>query len=155
MIDHDRVEMAGARLAVRVAELIRLTMARSELTQRQLAERLGVGEARVSQILRGDGNFHLATVARVFAALGYDTELKVYDGEDREVKIVPRRARRKPRSAHFSLAFETTDGGVRNVESYVRKRPTGRPVDFPLEKPLERELASRQISFTLEESLRA
>jgi transcriptional regulator with XRE-family HTH domain len=151
MTDRDHVEMAGARLAVRVAELIRLAMKASGLSQRELADRLGVGEARVSQIVNGDGNLRLASIARVFAALGYEAELKVYGGDHQELRITPRSARRKARGTHFSLAFETNDGQLQKIESYAPRRIAGRPVDFPFELPDERQV-SRRMSFDFEDA---
>jgi len=46
-------------------------MAASAIDQRRLAKRLGVTEARVTQMLNG-GNLTLKTVDRIFAALSVD-----------------------------------------------------------------------------------
>jgi len=132
MIDRDEVAMAGPRLAVRIAELIRLGKLSSGLSQKEIAAALGVGEARVSQILNGDGNLHVTTVARVFAAMGFDAEFKVFDSADNELKIARRAKRRDPRDAEYSHSVESPDGKIHTVRSWAYRQVNGRPVDFPL-----------------------
>jgi transcriptional regulator with XRE-family HTH domain len=75
-------EVAAARTALRVAQLLQLAKERSGITSRALAERLGIGESRVSQVLNGDGNLHVATISRFLHAMGYELELAatVMDG---------------------------------------------------------------------------
>lgn len=67
----------AARLAVNVVADMNRAVERAGIRQKELAERLGVTESRVSQILNGDGNLRVATVARVFAALGFEARLDV------------------------------------------------------------------------------
>jgi transcriptional regulator with XRE-family HTH domain len=57
------------RLTAEVVQLICKTMQSQGVTQSQLAERLGKTKGRVSQILSGDCNLTLRTVADVFTAL--------------------------------------------------------------------------------------
>lgn len=53
----------------------------SGLTQRQLAAKAGVSQARVSKIERGE-NLHLSTLRSYVEALGYKLEIAVvHDGE--------------------------------------------------------------------------
>lgn len=54
-----------------------------DISQRQLAERLGVGEARVSRILSGRENATLATIAELGDALGVRFALVAIPYEDR------------------------------------------------------------------------
>lgn len=72
-------ELAAARGEIRVVQLLDLAKEQSGYTNRQLAERLGVGESRVSQVLNGDGNLRVATVARFLHAMGYELELAAAD----------------------------------------------------------------------------
>lgn len=60
-------ETAMAQTALAVADL--LTSA--NMTQRGLAERVGVSEARISQILRADSNPTVRTIARIGHVLGH------------------------------------------------------------------------------------
>lgn len=91
MIENDAVSMAGPRLAIRVAEMIRAAHSRSGLSHEEIASRLGVSVGRVSQILNGDGNFHIATVGRMFAALDCGVDLRAVDAQGEAVTIPGRR----------------------------------------------------------------
>ena len=71
-----RLGMAAAKLALETARLLSLAFsARKDLDQKNLAEMIGVSEGRVSQVLNGDGNLHIATLAKYMNALGYEIEL--------------------------------------------------------------------------------
>ena len=59
-------ETAMAQAALAVADLL----ANTNTTQRALAERVGVTEARISQILGADSNPTVRTMARIGRALG-------------------------------------------------------------------------------------
>ena len=54
-------------------------MRRQNLTQRQLAVRLGVSEARVSQLLNASGNLTVRTLARVASAIGCKVQVCLVD----------------------------------------------------------------------------
>ena len=60
-------ESAMAQTALAVADLLATT----NLSQRALAERVGVTEARISQILRADSNPTVRTIARIGHVLGH------------------------------------------------------------------------------------
>ena len=68
-------EMAAARLALSVTAVLDEAMQRSGLPQRELAERLGLTEGAVSQVLNGDGNLRIATVGRYLRAAGFQCQL--------------------------------------------------------------------------------
>lgn len=71
-----RMGMAAARLAISTARMLNAAFsARSDIDQKALAGLVGVTEGRVSQVLHGDGNVHVATLARYMSALGYELEL--------------------------------------------------------------------------------
>jgi predicted XRE-type DNA-binding protein len=55
----------------------------SELTQRELADRLGITEGRMSQILSGDQNISLKKLAAFGWALGFRFELRPVALDDR------------------------------------------------------------------------
>lgn len=93
MTTNDDVSMAGPRLAIHVAELIRAAHDRAGLSHEQIATLLGVSVGRVSQIINGDGNFHIATVGRIFAALG--CELSIHATDASGIVEPARRARRR------------------------------------------------------------
>ena len=88
----------AAHLAVEAVALMNRAFDRSGLQQRDLASRLGVSESRVSHILNGDGNVRTATLARVFAALGYKVGLDVHPLSS-DVPSLKRVSPRRPRGA--------------------------------------------------------
>lgn len=55
--------------AYRIGEAIRETRKRQNMTQKQLGERVGVGEAQISKIESGK-SITYATIVKVFQALG-------------------------------------------------------------------------------------
>lgn len=107
MIDEEKATDAGAQglaaadLAGQVMRLLQQALEASKLDQKSLAEKLGVTQGRVSQVLNGDGNMKVAAVARYLRALGYETRLTaspVTSG----LPALPRKSRhgaREPQSA--------------------------------------------------------
>lgn len=134
MTESNEVRMAGPRLAVRIAELMKRAVKASSSSQREIASRMEIGDSRLSQIINGDGNFHVATVARLFAAAGYTLSLHVFDQNGDELEI-PRRGRREREVAPsvFLHHIETSSGQVRRVTSYSHASVQGIPVDFPVQ----------------------
>ena len=61
--------------AARIGEEIVARLEELELTQAELAQRMGVSPARVSQILRGADNLTLKSLVAVAAALNADLQL--------------------------------------------------------------------------------
>ncbi|MHA7220007.1 helix-turn-helix domain-containing protein [Arthrobacter sp. MDT1-48-3] len=88
--------MAAARLALRVRATLLNALGASGLSQKELSERLEVGESRVSQILHGDGNVQISTLAKVLRALGYTIEFKVNPVDSSVPPLPERRSRRQP-----------------------------------------------------------
>lgn len=89
--------MAAARLAMKVRALMHLGLELTGVTQKALADRLGVGESRVSQILSGNGNIQISTFAKVMRGLGYKIELKAVPAENGVPALPERRARQQPK----------------------------------------------------------
>lgn len=71
-----RIAMAAADAAVESVSLINEALEVSELPHAALAERLGVTPGRVSQVVNGDGNVRITTLARFLRALGYNLTLR-------------------------------------------------------------------------------
>lgn len=57
--------------SVKVNAEIRRALKEAGLTQRELGRRMGVTEARICQMLNSRGNLTLASIDRIFSALGY------------------------------------------------------------------------------------
>jgi len=59
------------------------------ITQGQLAERLGVSESRVSQVLNNPGNLTLRKIIEYARALSLNVAIVAYDGGDNKRGLVP------------------------------------------------------------------
>lgn len=68
-------ERAGAPLRLRALALIHAAMDAAQVTEEELARRLGIARADVGETLTGDGNITLDELARYLAVLGYEVEL--------------------------------------------------------------------------------
>lgn len=93
------LELAAARAEVRVIHLLQRAFEGSELSQKDLAQRVGVTEGRVSQVLNSEGNLRVTTIARYLRALGYRFEMNAEPqdpGSKSLRKRVPRRDARAP-----------------------------------------------------------
>lgn len=64
--------LAAARLRYRVLSLLHEALEVSPLNQSDLAEKLGIRKSAVSQVLRGDGNVRINTLADYGHALGFE-----------------------------------------------------------------------------------
>ena len=72
------LDAAAARAAVSAVGLMNDAYAMSSMeTRRELAEAVGVSEGRISQLLNGDGNVRVSTLARVLKASGFDLKLNL------------------------------------------------------------------------------
>lgn len=112
LIDEEQATDAGAQglaaadLAGQVVRLLQQALDASELDQKALAEKLGVTQGRVSQVLNGDGNMKIAAVARYLRALGYETRLTaspVISG----LPTLPHESRRRPARVPQSAVTES------------------------------------------------
>lgn len=98
--------LAAANLAGQVMRLLEQALDASGLEQKDLAEKLGVTQGRVSQVFNGDGNMRIAAVARYLRALGYETRISatpVGSGG----QALPREAQRTRARARQSAVTET------------------------------------------------
>lgn len=69
--------MAAARLAADIEAELERAMRDSRMSQADLARALGITEGRVSQIVNSDGNLRIATIGKVFRALGFQARLQL------------------------------------------------------------------------------
>ena len=75
-------EIAADRATWAARDVIhRALTARNDLLQADLAGRLGVSKGRVSQVLWGEGDPSIATLARYLRVLGYDLRLEAVPAE--------------------------------------------------------------------------
>jgi transcriptional regulator with XRE-family HTH domain len=70
-----RRELAAAAGIADAADLLLECFEASGLTQERLAQLLGLTPGRVSQVLHGDGNVKVATLARFLSAMGRELQL--------------------------------------------------------------------------------
>lgn len=65
----------AAKSAFKAIALINSAKRAASLSAKEIATDLGVTEGRVSQVLNGDGNLHIASIARYLGACGYELQL--------------------------------------------------------------------------------
>lgn len=127
LIDDEQATDAGAQglaaadLAGQVMRLLQQALDASELDQKALAEKLGVTQGRVSQVLNGDGNMKIAAVARYLRALGYEAQITaspVVSG----LPALPRRSRR--RAAHEQQPAVTETRYTARLPKRLRAKAT-------------------------------
>lgn len=102
-----RSELAAARLASTVGALMEQVADATSAKYKDIAAVMGVSAGRVSQILSGDGNVRIATLARLLDACGYELELIARPKAGRGSAITlprPPRRRRPKRSATSGTA---------------------------------------------------
>lgn len=91
----ERSSLAAAELASAIGALIEQAIDASSRSKSEIAAGMGVTPARVSQLLAGDGNVRVATLARLLNACGYTVSVSA-TGAGRTI-TVPRRSRpRRP-----------------------------------------------------------
>jgi transcriptional regulator with XRE-family HTH domain len=119
--------LSAARFALQVIRLFFSAKKESGLSHREIASRLEITEGRVSQVLNGDGNVHVATLARFMHAMGYDLSLRAIPFADgREPLEITSRRERKRRGHEqgrqdfdvYKQVFLTSDG-VMQVPMFV------------------------------------
>lgn len=87
-------ELAAARAASRVARLMGSAHKRSGVSQTAMAEALRVSKGRISQLLNGDGNVKVSSLAKVLDALGYELSLEAKPKNDSVPELTRRSATR-------------------------------------------------------------
>jgi len=79
------LELAAARSAVEGSALLSHAFAAAGLSQKELAQRVGVTEGRVSQVLGTAVNLRLSTVGRYLQAMGFRLSLAAIDADGNAV----------------------------------------------------------------------
>lgn len=122
--DAERIDIAAESLAVSVQLAVQKAMVRGGMSQKTLAERLGVSTARVSQILSDHGrNLTLKTLGRIAHALGEDFEFVALH-DLRELK-----ARAKAKGGELRvppalvIAYERDDNPWKDMTANENKFP--------------------------------
>lgn len=95
-------ELAASQLTNDALVLLQTALTKTGTSQKQLAELLGIGESRVSQVINGDGNIKLTTFARYLRALGYSVSLEVHPANAGTPQLSRARRLRKTPSGHSS-----------------------------------------------------
>lgn len=88
-MDHNEAAAAAANM---IGALIEQMVEQSGLTEEQIAEGMGVTVERLQEIINGDGNVRISTLARIAYATGHEVNI-VATGE--QGTIEPRRAARQ------------------------------------------------------------
>lgn len=102
-----RSELAAARLASMVGALMERVGDATSTKYKDVAVAMGVSPGRVSQILSGDGNVRIATLARFLDACGYELELTARPKSGRGLSItLPQMRRRRSRFDALSEGSE-------------------------------------------------
>ena len=118
--------LSAARFAMQVIRLFVAAKNESGLSAKEIASRLEITEGRVSQVMNGDGNVHVATLARFLHAMGYDLSLRAVPHSKglKPIEITSRRERRRIQEQNrgdfdvYQQTFLTTDG-VMQVPMFV------------------------------------
>lgn len=118
------VEMSAARVTNRAGTLLWEALQASDMSQQEIAKRLGVSAGRVSQVLSGDQNLYLTTLARYLSAMGYDLRLEA-DPARHELPQIGMQRRRIPRGTRETkvslyAGSAQTSGGTSQVFSMVQ-----------------------------------
>lgn len=94
--DLERTSLAAAALINAVGSLMEQTVALSGIPRRDIAAAMGVTPGRVSQVVDGDGNVRVATLARVMEATGADLSFTATTPAGAHITVPRRPARRRP-----------------------------------------------------------
>lgn len=77
--------LSSARLRYEVLRILHEALRKSGLTQVDLAQRMGIRKSAVNQVLRGDGNVRVSTLADYLHAMNFELELRLTSvGKPRE-----------------------------------------------------------------------
>ncbi|WP_421740691.1 helix-turn-helix domain-containing protein [Cellulomonas sp.] len=149
-----RLAMAGARAAVSTVTLINRALDSSGLNQAELATVLEVTPGRVSQVVNGDGNLRVSTIARFLRAAGYRLKLTAEPADAGVAPLrepVSRRPQAKPAAPRYAALYTVTtvtDQGVgpEPVVQLSRSHPgqiLDRPANYSVVLDMETGLVER------------
>ncbi len=122
MDEAERIDLVAGGLAVSVQLALQKAMVRGGVTQKELAERMGVSPARVSQYLSAHGrNLTLQVLGRIAHALGEDFKfVSLYDLRDLKA-----RAKGKDRQVlqHLAVAYDNDRSPWTDLTANINKFP--------------------------------
>lgn len=87
--------LSAAAMVNAIGSLMDQVVEKSGIARKDIAEAIGVTPSRVTQILDGDGNVYISTLARVMFACRATLKLEVTHRESGAVLVTPRPARRR------------------------------------------------------------
>lgn len=125
------LDAAAARAAVAAVTLMNESFeAGPRATRRELADALGVSEGRVSQLLNGDGNVRVSTLARMLAASGSGLVMSHDERADVPVPRPRRSVRPRPATVYATgelvTVLERDDAGEglrQHTDIHLTTRP--------------------------------
>ncbi|OYW58068.1 MAG: hypothetical protein B7Z31_08545 [Rhodobacterales bacterium 12-65-15] len=118
----ERIDLVAGGLAVSVQIALQKAMMRGGLTQKELAERMGVSTARVSQYLSAHGrNLTLQVLGRIAHALGEDFEFVALH----DLRDLKARAKGKDRQVlqHLAVAYDNDRSPWTDLTANINKFP--------------------------------
>ncbi len=122
--------LAAARLRREVLVALHHAFAASGLeTQTEIARRLNVRKSAVSQVLRGDGNLRITTLAEYLFALGFELDINlVTAGEPRRAELMGRAA--VPAHMALNATLSTVFIATQDQEGYFSLYTAGQPTQM-------------------------
>lgn len=100
--------LAVARLRREVLKTLHRALKASGLSQVDLARRLGVRKSAVSQVLNGDGNVRITTLAEYLYATGHEMKLAIVPAGQPRADVLARRAGVATARHPYSTAEQVT-----------------------------------------------
>lgn len=92
--DEGSRSLAASRLREQVIAILYDALEISEKNQADLARRLGIRKSAVNQVLLGDGNLRVKTLAEYLHALGFELDVRLVEaGEPRRAELEDRPVR--------------------------------------------------------------
>lgn len=107
--------LAVARLRREVLKALHRALKASNLSQVDLAERLGVRKSAVSQVLNGDGNVRITTLAEYLYATGHELTMAVVPAGQPRAEVLARRAS----VAIARRPYSTAEHASRNMAAHA------------------------------------
>jgi transcriptional regulator with XRE-family HTH domain len=118
--------LAVSRLKYQVLKVLHRALARTGMTQADLAKRLGVRKSAVNQVFRGDGNLQISTLAEYLFGMGQELVIEsVRYGTQRSEAV--REMQREWRESRLLREEMVTQSSTEPWDlASVSWRPTGR-----------------------------
>ena len=107
--------LAAARLRREALKALHRALKASGMSQVELAKRLGVRKSAVSQVLNGDGNVRITTLAEYLYATGHELTVAVVPSGQPRAEVLARRAN----VAVSQHAYATTEQASRQAVVYA------------------------------------